>query len=475
MRPTEDETVPAIAVQQRLEALLGSGGVDVLDAIYDGILIADAENIVLYVNPEYTRITGVLAEAIVGRRLGTVRSGATLPEVIRSGRRRAGVYRREGDTEYIVDMAPICVQGRIMGGISVLKDLTEVQALSTELARLNRLRRSLGHLHAARYTFADIVGNSPITADVLNRAERMAATDADILILGESGTGKEVFAQSIHNASPRARKPFLALNCATLAPDIIESELFGYTEGAFTGAKRGGKEGFFEVADGGTLFLDEISELSLAGQAKLLRVLQERMVRRVGDTGETPLDLRVIVASNRDLVQQTERGLFRSDLYYRLNVLQLELPPLRRRVGDIALLASFFAGTLARGETVPVFSPCALTALESYTWPGNIRELRNAVEYALHLCAGGVVERVHLPQHVLTSSAHPDVTAGALSAGEDRRSLEQVVAEAETRAIAAMLRRHGTDLSAKRQIAADLGISLSTLYAKIERYHLGRR
>jgi len=467
------------SVRERLDILLGTGGMGVLDAIYDGILIADAHAVVLYINPEYTRITGVRAEDIVGKKLENVRMGVTLPSVIRTGVRRAGVYRRDGVNEYVVDMAPIYVGDHIAGGVSVVKDITEIQYLTREISSLkqrnSRLRRGLGQLHAARYSFQDIITRSETMRSILEKAQRMAISEADILVLGESGTGKEVIAQSIHNASHRANKPFLAINCATLAPDIIESELFGYADAAFTGAQRGGKEGIFEVADSGTLFLDEISEMSLAGQAKLLRVLQERTVRRVGSTNETPLNVRIIAATNRDLLHLVQNKLFREDLYYRLNVLQLVLPPLRERTGDIPVLTEAFACALSRGLP-PTFSSKALEALESYSWPGNIRELRNAVEYALYLCEGERVECEHLPAEIAKKGVpiwhepQRDIESLLRKGG----TLEQVMGDVEASLLTSLLRRYGKDLAAKKRIARMLGIALSTLYAKIERYGLAK-
>ncbi len=242
--------------------LLQTYGVEILDSIYDGLLIADAQGVVVYVNTEYTRITGAAPGDIIGKMLTSVRKGATLPEVIRSGQRRSGVYRRNGDVEYVVDMAPIVIDGKIRGGISIVKDITEIQHLNSEIEKLKnyntKLRRNIGRIHSARYSFSDIISRSPVMEDLVRKAKKMAVSNADILLIGESGTGKEVLAQSIHNSSMRAEKPFLAINCATLSSDLAESELFGYVEGAFTGAARGGKIGIFEVANGGTLFLDEI-------------------------------------------------------------------------------------------------------------------------------------------------------------------------------------------------------------------------
>ena len=437
---------------------------------------------VIYVNPEYLRIVKIEASDILGKPLRDVRPGAMLPDVVRTGRQVEGAYRREGDVDYVVDMSPIYHDGQIVGGISVVKDMTEVQRLSKELARFQRsnkqLRSSLRQINTARYTFADIVGESPAMKQVLLRAKSMAASSVDILITGESGTGKEVFAQAMHNASPRSRGPFLALNCATLSPNFIESELFGYADGAFTGARRGGKEGFFEVADGGTLFLDEVTELSMEAQAKLLRVLQEKAVRRVGETNEIPMDVRVIAASNRNMPELVSKGLFRGDLFFRINTLHLEVPPLRDRADDIPLLAHFFARQIfTQPEAEIFFAPAALAALCHYPWPGNVRELRNAIEYAAHMGSGDCIVPAQLPVNIFSLPFGPEKESAMLRAGVpavyEQQSLAAIVAEAEKSAILAKLRQHGESLPAKKLIAAELGISLTTLYAKISKYRRG--
>ena len=451
--------------------ILDEQTIRILDSIFDGILIINTDTVVIYVNPEYLRIVRIEAKEIIGKPLLDVRPGARLPEVVRSGRSVEGAYRREGDVEYVVDMSPMYHDGQIIGGISVVKDVTEVQRLSVELARFQRsnkqLRSKLRSINTAQYTFNDIVGESTAIQQLVRKAKSMATGTVDILISGESGTGKEVFAQAVHNASPRARGPFLALNCATLAPNFIESELFGYGEGAFTGAKRGGKEGFFEVADGGTLFLDEVTELSVESQAKLLRVLQERTVRRMGETNETPMNVRVVAASNRNMSKLVHEGLFRSDLYYRLNALQIEIPPLRERREDILPLAVFFASRIWRmPENTIRFDPDAALALKRYSWPGNVRELRNAIEYAAHMEAGGHVVPASLPANIFSLADTPART------NYKGLSLEEITAQAEKEAITAMLQEYGETLAAKKTIAAELDISLTTLYTKINKYRL---
>ena len=453
----------------------------ILDSIYDGILVVDAQSVVTYVNPEYLRIVQIKASDIIGKPLRSVRPGALLPDVVASGLAVEGAYRREGTIEYVVDMSPIINEGKVVGGISVVKDVTEVKRLAEELERFQRsnkqLRSSIRRINTARYTFDDIMFESPVMGQILSRAKNMAVSNAGVLITGESGTGKEVFAQAIHNASSRSRGPFLALNCATLSPSVIESELFGYGDGAFTGAKRGGKAGFFEVAEGGTLFLDEVTELPLHAQAKLLRVLQERTVRRVGETDEIPMNVRVITASNRNIVDLVSKGFFRTDLFYRLNTLCLDLPPLRDRGQDALALALFFfrkfvglppdKGSLANG---------VVTAFLQYPWPGNIRELRNIVEYAVHIGARERMESKHLPQHIFANPRKEEATQFTIEGDDDSAtgsmSLVHIAMKAERDAIAAKLREHGIALESKKRIAKELGVSLTTLYAKINKYSL---
>ncbi|MCA1905119.1 MAG: sigma 54-interacting transcriptional regulator [Desulfarculus sp.] len=442
---------------------------NVLDSIYDGILIADVDTVVQYVNPEYTRITGVRREEIVGRLLSEVRPGAILPSVIRTGEPRAGVYRREGAVEYVVDMAPILCAGRIVGGVSVVKDITEVQRLTNRLRtyarRTSRLYTMVRNFYKAQTSFTDIVAVSPLMRQTLALAQRLAESQEDVLITGPSGTGKELFAQAIHNASPRAAGPFVPLDCPSINPALAESELFGYEEGAFTGARKGGRLGLFEVAEGGTIFLDEIADLQPDIQAKLLRVLQQRRIRRVGDSGEQSLDVRVIAATNKDLLGMVAAGTFREDLYYRLNVLRLQLPPLRNRREDIAPLAeTFLAAWRTKTGRVVELESQALAELEAYAWPGNVRELKHAVEFAANICQSGAIDRIALPRGGGGDGATGSQAAPTI---DDRRSLRQIVADAEREAIQGLLLRHGRDLAGKRAVARRLGISLATLYNKL--------
>jgi sigma-54 dependent transcriptional regulator, acetoin dehydrogenase operon transcriptional activator AcoR len=434
----------------------------ILDAIYDGILITDENNVVRYINPEYTRITGVKCEDIIGKYLTDVRPGAILPQVIKSGLPMDGVYRREGEVEYVVDMAPIIIHGKVAGGVSIVKDITEVRRLNNEISRYekrtNRLKKLVEHAYKAKYDFDDLIGDSPALRKVIQFAKKVAPGETDVLITGESGTGKEIFAQAIHNESKRNAGPFVALNCASLTSSLVESELFGFEEGAFTGAKKDGKTGLFEVADGGTILLDEIGELSLEIQAKLLRVLQERTVRKVGESTEIPIHVRVIASTNRNLKKMVEEGRFREDLFYRLNILNINLPPLREREHDAIPLARHFLALYSRKIGRPYsFSPEVFPAFASYSWPGNVREIRNTIEFAANMCEDNTITQLHLPPIFLIENT-----------GGTRKTLVELVQDAEKQIILNALKIEGNTVEGKKKVADQLGISLATLYNKIK-------
>lgn len=438
--------------------------VSILDSIENGVLVANESAIVQYVNPAYTRITGVTRNQIVGRPLLEVRPGAMLPKVMQTGESMSGIFRREGDIEYVSDMAPIVISGKVAGGVAIFKDITEVKRLALELrsyiSRTDRLTSMIHHAYKARYHFKDIVGASEAIREALRLSEKIARGESDILISGESGTGKEVFSQSIHNASLRSTKPFIPISCATLTPSLIESELFGYEEGAFTGAKKGGKVGLFEIADGGTIFLDEIGELPLEMQSKLLRTLQERTIRRVGKTAESPVDVRVIATTNRDLQSMVKEGKFREDLYYRLDVMSIHLPPLRDRAGDVRNMADHFLEKItARMQRQMEFSPEVYELFSHYRWPGNIRELLHVVEFAANMSADAVIQVCDLPR-ALRPDPMLNVTKG--------NSLAETIRNVERRIIEDRLKSYGVTLSAKKRLASDLGISLASLYSKMK-------
>jgi len=302
-----------------------------------------------------------------------------------------------------------------------------------------------------------LIAGDPAMAEVLSLVEAAAASKATVLITGESGTGKEVVARRIHELSPWALGPFVAVNCAAIPGNLMESELFGHEKGSFTGAAEA-RSGKFEQAQGGTILLDEVSEMEPALQAKLLRVIQEREVERVGGRRAIPLDLRVIATTNRDLPQEVRKGRFREDLYYRLHVLPIELPPLRRRPGDVLALAEHFLASACRANGLPrpTLSPEAARELAAYDWPGNVRELQNALERAAILARGGVLE----PRH-LRLGGGPGRTGGA------GLEVEGTLDEMERRIILAAFEKHGSN---KKATARALGINVKTLRQRLRDY-----
>ncbi len=439
-----------------------------IEAIPDAIVIADTDGVVQYVNAGYLRLAGLKREDIIGKDLAEVRPGAVLPHAIKSGEAKLAVYRRVGDTEYITDVSPIFHNGTTIGGVSVSKQLKEFFLLSKELERYVRktkeLRSVVNRAYQARYRFEDIIGRSLRIEAAMAMGKKIALCEADILITGESGTGKEMFAQAIHNASGRAELPFVAVNCSTLNSALLESELFGYEDGAFTGARKGGKIGLFSVSEGGTIMLDEIAELSYDMQAKLLRVLQERTVRKVGDHAEWPVDIRVIAASNKNLLELTKQGKFREDLYYRLNAMSLEIPSLRDRESDSIVLAEHFLAKWAqRNGKYWTFHPSVLEKILRYEWPGNIRELKNVVEFAAYTCDRSVITDIQLPKSQPESNKADNST---LSTIRGSGTLKKVAADTQRAVIQSMLHKYGDTLEAKKTIAMELGISLATLYNK---------
>jgi two-component system, NtrC family, response regulator AtoC len=348
--------------------------------------------------------------------------------------------------------------------LSVIRRSLETRQLKNELTWLQDRVREL--------TSTELVGLSASTREVQTRIDQVAhAPDTTVLITGQSGTGKELVARCIHERSARRHGPFVALNCAALTESLLEAELFGYEPGAFTGAAKDGRDGLFAVASGGTLFLDEIGEMELTLQAKLLRVLQERSFRRVGGVHDTPADVRIIASTNRELRQMVERGEFREDLFYRLNVMTVHVPPLRQRSEDIPLLSHFFLDQIGRqmGKALSGFTEEAMETLCEYHWPGNVRELRNAIEHACIVCPSGMIDEIHLPKF----------TGGSID-GSDTISRNTFTFEAKDRSIRSL----ESQLVAKvlddtqwniSRAASILGINRTTLYNKIRVYGLGKR
>lgn len=372
----------------------------IINTVYDGIIALDEDESVVVFNPIAEEIFGVTGDKFLGR---SIRSESSLKDVFATLKRQSGEERFVPikGRYIVVNSSPVKENGENLGMVYTLKDVTEIQRLEEELRR--KLRQQDNY---ARYTFAQISGTSEVVKNTVALAQKLALSSSSILIQGESGTGKELFAQAIHNASPRKRGPFVPVNFAALPESLLESELFGYEEGAFTGAKKGGMTGLFEQAHGGTIFLDEIGDAPLAFQVRLLRVLQEKQVRRIGGLKMIPIDIRVIAATNKNIKHLIEKGDFRQDLYYRLNVLPLNLPPLRERKPDILPLAETFYREFLQGTLLVKpqdYFREVKAAFLNYNWPGNIRELRNIVEYLVNISPDVIPGIDLLPEDLISS------------------------------------------------------------------------
>ena len=347
------------------------------------------------------------------------------------------------------------VEGQVTSCVITLQ--TNEKIMEEERAIRKRMHK---HGFVAKYSFSDILHVGKTLDETIHNAEDFSAVESNILIRGETGTGKELFAQSIHNASRRKNKPFVAINCAALPDNILESELFGYVEGAFTGAAKGGKVGFFEIAHKGTLFLDEIGDISPKLQSRLLRVLQEREIIRLGSDTVIPIDVRIIAATNKDLYAEVQAGAFREDLYYRLDVLELKLPPVRQRKQDIPCLAEHFLNFEREKHACVLkgFTKGAMELLTSYDWPGNVRELRNFCERISILCKREYAEAADVLR------ALPNLSAGLSSA-----PLPTSVPNNEREELQRILLLHQGN---RKETARYLGIHPSTLWRKMKRLGL---
>ncbi|HWI64459.1 MAG TPA: sigma 54-interacting transcriptional regulator [Symbiobacteriaceae bacterium] len=448
----------------------------VINATQDAISVVDENGMGLMVNPAYTALTGMAPADVIGKP-ATVDIDITQEsmhmQVLRTRRPVRGVHMQVGPKkrDVVVNVAPIIVDGDVKGSVGVVHDVSELKRLSDELEQHKKLVRRL----TSKYTFAEIVTESPLMQQAVEQAMRAAETPATVLLRGESGTGKELFAHAIHNQSSRRAGQFVRVNCAAIADTLLESELFGYAEGAFTGARKGGKRGLFEEASGGTIFLDEIGEVSLSLQAKLLRVLQEREIVRVGETKPVQVNVRIIAATNAPLEDLITRGTFREDLYYRLNVVPIVIPPLRHRREDIPRLAQHVVDKFngEYGRNVSAISPAALQLLMEHSWPGNVRELENIIGRAMIAMAMGdtVIEARHVP--ALSPSRSAGAPAPAAKPGNgvapQAATLDDIIAAAEKAALLRTLEEAGGN---KTEAARRLAIAPRTLYYKLERHGL---
>jgi len=404
----------------------------ILRHLHEGVVAVDMTERIQSLNPAMERLLGVSPDEAVGRQLSEIAPDLSLARTLDKGISELEQIHQVGSRTIVTNRIPVQEQGVQTGAVLTFQDSTSIQRVDRSLRSHHKPR----HL-VAKYHLSHIIGNSPTIAHVKALATKYAKIGATVLITGESGTGKELLAQGIHNASRRRNHPFVAINCAAFPESLLESELFGYEEGAFTGSRRGGKSGVFEVAHTGTIFLDEVGEMPVALQTRLLRVLQEREVLRLGSSDPTPVDVRVIAATNRNLRERVSNGQFREDLYYRLNILRIELPSLRERPEDLPTIAAHLLDKAlqrlgSKGLRQRLFE-LLLPYLKNYSWPGNVRELENIIERVTAYCSDmEVVDRMDPDQlyimvpEIFAGSQRPVEPIGRLRAASRVSELEHI-------------------------------------------------
>jgi PAS domain S-box-containing protein len=438
----------------------------IFQSSYDGIYVADAKGNGIMVNEAYTRITGVPGEEIIGKNLRELEKEEIISESVTlkvlEKKKPITIVQKVRGKEVLVTGNPIFDEGgEITHVVTNVRDISELNRLKLELQQSKALtQKYLNEIQdfkmkeSIHLLLDGIVAHSKEIIDVLRLVQKVAKVDSTVLILGESGVGKEVIVKMIHKASDRAKHPLVKVNCAAIPHHLLESELFGYEKGAFTGADSRGKPGLFEQANGGTIFLDEIGDMPLDLQVKLLRVLQEFEITRIGGRKSVKVDVRVISATNKPLEKMMETGAFRQDLYYRLNIVPIKIPPLRERKADIAPLAYFFLNKMnERYGFNKKFHPEVISFMEQYLWPGNIREMENLIERLVVTVDHDEIKICDLPFHPLTTEVRKETTLKELLEDVERKMIQQKLAEYKT----------------TRKTAKVLGISQSALVKKIQK------
>lgn len=441
----------------------------IINATVDAISVVDQDGKGIIINPAYKKLTGYDEKDIIGKPATVdINEGESVHfKVLKTKQPIKGVKMKVGPMgkEVLVDAAPLIVDDKLKGSVAVIHDISEMKKLNDELDKAKRIIRKL----EAKYTFDDIIAEENNMKMAIEQAKNASVTPATVLLRGESGTGKELFAHAIHNLSNRKYNQFIRVNCAAIADSLLESELFGYVDGAFTGAKRGGKKGLFSQASGGTIFLDEIGEISLNLQAKLLRVLQEREIVPVGDTKPQNVDVRVIAATNVNLEEAIKQGRFREDLYFRISVVPIFIPSLKDRKNDIKPLALHLLRKYNQeyGRSIRDIDHQALKVLEGYHWRGNVRELENVIGRAI--INMNYNETIISPEHfppLNTEKFSPSVEITRITSVQP---LASVLDNVEKEYIERVLRANGNN---KTKTAKELDISIRSLYNKIEKYRL---
>lgn len=441
----------------------------IIENPYEGVIAVDKNGMVTLINDTYLNITGRRREDILGKHISNISENCNLPQVLKTGKPILCDFCNIRDHGFITMRVPIMQDGEMVGafGKTLFTDISIAKVLTQKLEQMEwQLKYYKGEcekLNRSKYIFEDIIGQSDVISDIKNMARRVAKSVSTVLITGESGTGKELFAHAIHEASKRRKRPFIKVNCAAIPDNLLESELFGYVEGAFTGAKKGGKPGKFELADRGTIFLDEIGDMPLLMQAKLLRVLQEREIERIGSLEPIIIDVRVIAATNQNLEELVAKGKFREDLYYRLNIIEINVPPLRERTQDIPLLVNFLISKLNAKlhKQIDGISKEAMDLLQQYNWPGNVRELENILELAINMTEG---THLYVEDFPCVSRKIDDNNKHS-----EKPALSDILAQTERQILKDTLKHTKGD---KKAAAKVLAIHPSALYRKLNKYNM---
>jgi PAS domain S-box-containing protein len=440
-----------------------------VDSMQVGVIVADHDGYIIYINSTYAKFLGIDPESRIGTHASEMGVNSRLHIVARTGQAEINYPHQLKDRGYLVHRIPIKESGRLIAvlGLVLFDSASTASKLAEQVSimesKLDLYENELLSLRSTRYTIESIVGVSPTITALKRHVLKAAATTLPVIITGESGTGKELLAQAIHHASSRRTFPFVRVNCAAIPKDLFESELFGYEKGAFTGARQKGKPGKFELAHRGSMFLDEIGDLPLEMQPKLLRVLEEKEFERIGGNIIIKADFRLLAATNHDLEQMLEDKVFREDLFYRLNVVALPIPPLRERKEDILPIARHLLERITQDAGMPMaeLNPDAERVFLDYEWPGNVREMSNALERAVFFAESETIRAADLPPF-LYHRGNPMVPSG-------KKPLKFVQDEAEIDAIRNALKATGYN---KARAADRLGIHRSLLYKKMKKYHL---
>lgn len=466
---------------QSLESII-SRYESALHLLSECILGVNEQGIVNFLSGSYAQFLGIDdPKEAIGKHCTEVVENTRMHIIVKTGQMEIGHIQRISNRNIIATRIPIIKEGKIIGAIGkiMFHDIQQFKALGDQISemesKLSYYQTELQRLQEGRLSFQSIIGESAKMKEVKMMALKVSKSRSTVLIRGESGTGKELFAHAVHRASPRASGTFIRLNCAAIPRELLEAELFGYEEGAFTGAKKGGKPGKIELADKGTLFLDEIGDMSLDMQVKLLRVLQEKEIERIGGTKIQKVDVRFIAATHRNLREMVQRGEFREDLYYRLNVFEIDIPSLRERKEDMIHITEFLIKKLngELGSNVLSLDKRVRDIFMEHDWPGNIRELENVLERAMNVIEGMIIQVYHLPAYLRKKDLEEELNHEIFTMDQEKHEmsylLQAEVESAEKRAITRALEKTAGNV---KEAAELLGIHRASLYRKIEKYEM---